>query len=230
MIIKDVRECLFKGINQKLSVHGFKMNKSENAFDRKTNNAVQTIYFIIYKKNEEIFVEPRWAIKIQSILEVYYKVSVMKKKYLKGIPVLSNSLFQLMEYIDDDNERGSSKSVKYVIDNQEDIEILINVIPTRVEEYILPYFEKNSSVERVDFLLNSNPRQLVIHNWLYPLRAIMGLIAAKLAHNPNFDELLRVYEEELQEANPDNKAEFEHLKLIISRNSEDDKYNANTVL
>jgi hypothetical protein len=220
MFINEVRDRLFNGIYQKLIAHGFKLVKRENAFERKVNNITQTIYFIVYKKNEEIFVEPRWSVKIKSILDIYAKVSVKEKKYIKDISVLDNSIFQLMEYIDENNETGSSKSQKYVISEGKDIDILINVIPIRVEEYILPYFKENSSVERVDILLNSNPQQLVIHNWLYPLRAIMGVIAAKLAHNPKFDELLHLYEEKIKDASPEYKSEFEHLKLIIGRSIE----------
>jgi hypothetical protein len=107
--------------------------------------------------------------------------------------------------------------MKYVIENENDLETLGKVIPIRFKQYILPYFDENSSVERADKLLNEDARNLSPHNWVYPYKAMMGMIAAKLTKNPKYDELVSIYREELAEANPVNKEEFEKLTALLEK-------------
>jgi hypothetical protein len=142
-------------------------------------------------------------------------VATKKEEYFKSTPVLDNRLGQLIKYFDDQIETGSGESMKYLVENDNDIEILKNVIPLRFEQYVLPYFDKNCSIEAVDKLLNTNPETPVMHNWLNPMRAIMGTIAAKLVHNPEFERLLTIYGEKLRDANPAYKKEFEDLKTLL---------------
>jgi hypothetical protein len=47
-----------------------------------------------------------------------------------------------------------------------------------------------------------------IHNWLYPLRASMGIITAKLSNNPQFSKLINIYEEELMNAQENYRLDF----------------------
>jgi hypothetical protein len=107
------------------------------------------------------------------------------------------------------------KDLQYSIKDDQDLQKLIKLIPNRFLQIILPYFDQNSSLERADALLNENPRNLPPHNWSYPYKAMMGLIAAKLTKNPKFAELRGIYEEELAPANPTLKEEFDKLKIIL---------------
>ena len=54
-----------------------------------------------------------------------------------------------------------------------------------------------------------------IHNYIYPLRANIGIIAAKLNNNPNFNDLIKIYEKELDEAEENYKNEFFKLISIL---------------
>lgn len=216
MIMKDVKCRLLEGMDQSFENFGFELNKNEIAYQRIKGSSNQTFYFLILKKKDGIYVEPRWSIKLKEILDIYHKVATKEKKYFKYTPVLENSLGELIEYVENGNETGSGKSMQYLIENDEDVLTLTKVIPKRFEEYVLPYFEKNSNIEKVDQLLNRNPRELCIHQWLYPLRACIGIIAAKLAENPHYNELLCIYEEELHDAVPAYKEEFERLKSILN--------------
>lgn len=49
---------------------------------------------------------------------------------------------------------------------------------------------------------------MCVHNYLYPLRANIAIIAAKLNKNPQYDELVAVYEKELLDAEENYKKEF----------------------
>jgi len=216
MKMEEVKGRLLEGMDKSFENFGFALNKNEIEYQRIKGSSIQTFYFLVLKKKEGIYVEPRWSIKLKEILDIYHKVATKEKKYFKYTPVLENSLGELIEYVENGNETGSGKSMQYLIENDEDVLTLTKVIPMRFEEYVLPYFEKNSSIEKVDELLNKNPKELCIHQWLYPLRACIGIIAAKLVKNPQYNELLCIYEDELQEAVPAYKEEFERLKLILN--------------
>ena len=65
-------------------------------------------------------------------------------------------------------------------------------------------------------MLNSNPCELSVHNWLYPMNECMEIIAAKLVHNPKYAELGAINKNELEGANPICKKEFEGLVELLS--------------
>ena len=217
MLVKEVETTLLEGMCRKFSAHGFVLNKNDKAYHRISNNCIQTFYLLIFKKDIGVYIEPRWSIKLKEILDIYHKVASKEKKYFKYTPVLENSLGELIEFVDNGNESGSNKSVQYLIENDRDITTLIEIIPKRFEKYVLPYFNQNSNIARVDKLLNTNPRELSIHHWLYPLRACMGIIAAQIVHNPIYNDLVNIYEEELQEANLTYKMEFEKLISVLNK-------------
>jgi hypothetical protein len=215
MILKEVKLKLFEGMESKFSQMGFSFYKSESWYERNLEGNIQMIYFIFHKQSDGIYVEPRWAIKIKSILDIYHLISTKDKKHFKYTPVLENSLGELIEYADNGNETGSGKSMKYLIETDKDVEVLIKVIPKRIEEYGLPFFNQNTSVEKIDQLLNTKPRQLSILNWLYPQKACMGLIAAKLINNLKYKELVCIYDEETRNANPTSRQEFLALVKLL---------------
>ncbi len=215
MEIKSTERKLLEGMQTFFAEKGFTLIMGDLSFERKFDQGIQTFYFLIEEKEGSIYVEPRWSIKLKKILDIYHKVSKKEKKFFKYTSVLGNTLGELIEYTNNGNEIGSGKFMKYLIEDEKDILTLINVIPKRFEEYVLPYFEKNSSVEKVDKLLNKNLTQLSIHSWLYPLRACFGIIAAKLVNNPNFYKILETYEQELLNADPVYKKEFEELKKML---------------
>jgi len=208
---KEIKGKLIKGMEQSFEKYAFIYDKKEVAYSREINNGSQTYYFLITERSDGVYIEPRWSIQLKDILDIYNQVTVKDKEFLIYTPVLGNSLGQLIEYVDEKNERGSGKKMQYLAEKEEDIEILKKVIPLRFEEYVLPYFNMNSTVARVDELLNTHPQELVIHQWLNPHRAIIGVIAAKLNNNPRLDDLLHIYGEKFEKAAPNYQREFENL-------------------
>ena len=86
----------------------------------------------------------------------------------------------------------------------------------RAWEYALSYYARYSSLEKIDYLLNKNPSELSIHCWLYPVRASLVLIAAKLTDNTRYSVLENIYTEELEEAAELYKSSFIQIKSYLS--------------
>lgn len=195
---------------------GFRLNRKEDTFERNRPQGQQILSFIITQAGLNVNVEPWWGIRIDSIIEIYHKITEKDQDAFEWTQVFENNLAKLIDYIDNNNETPRTDSPKYLVKSMDEVESLIRTLPVLVEKYVLPYFDANSTVERANILLNSNLRKQVVHNWIYPFRAMMGLIAAKLAHNPDYGQILSVYQEELAEASDSAKNEFEKLKVLLA--------------
>lgn len=215
-MLKEVSDLLIQGISVRLLPHGFQFDGRKKYFKRETQEAVQIFDLMFTKKKDGIYVEPTIRIKIKSIEDIYHQVAMKDPSYFEGTKTLGNNLFKIQQYQEDGVEIDSDETKSYLIETKKDIEILVDVISKNFEHYALPYFTRNSTVSSADQLLNSNITEISVHNWLYPLRANLGIIAAKLNRNPKYDELVKVYEQELEGAETNYREEFKKLKDILA--------------
>lgn len=211
MNIKDVSDELLSQIHDSFKEFDFVLNKGQSEFKRNANNCTQIVDLFFYKRNKIITIQPEIRIKEHHIEKIYQTISQIKDRpYL----TLGNHLFKIVKYIDNaiEIDESEEETKDWLVEDDNDISKLVEVIPKYLKQTILPYFDQNSSVPRVDELLNKYPRELSIHNVMYPLRANIAIIAAKLNHNPKFDELLEIYDEELLDAEETYREEFLRLK------------------
>ena len=207
MKIREVSSNLIESISSCIEKYGFKLNRKSNSFKRSFEEKEQIFDFVFIKERDYIKIKPEVIIKIKAIENIYKEVSNRGDIYR----TLGNDLFEILRYIDKKEETGKGEQYYWIVREQKNIDDLVRVIPEYFEETVLPYFDANSSIERVDTLLNKYPRELSIHNWLYPLRANLAIIAAKLNKNKQYDDLVNIYKEELEEAEETFKQEFNML-------------------
>lgn len=214
--IKDVYSPLMEGIAIPLINFGFAFDRKKKYFIR-DKAGFEQILDLIFDKDEEghVLVEPFLRIKSKLLEDIYHKIAIKDKQYFASTRTLGNSLGRIIEHIESGTQIDTGTRMRYLIENMDDVSTLIQVIPNRFSEYALPYFEKYSSLKAVDQLLNVNTSEISIHQPLYPMRACIGIIAAKLNNNPKYNELVVVYENELEEAKSTYKEEFRKLKEIL---------------
>jgi hypothetical protein len=211
LTIQYTSNFLIKGIEKNISIYGFRFNKAEKYFIRKCNNDKQIFDILFYKMKEGIYVEPVVSIKIKQIEDIYHKICLKDPKFFNATRTLTNNLFQIISYFENGIEIGHNERKRYLIEEENDINILINVISKNFKSYVLPYFEQNNNIAKVDQLLNKYPKEISIHNSLYPIRACLAIIAAKLNNNPNFNNLKQIYTYEMKDAVESYKIEFQKL-------------------
>ena len=220
MDLKKVRKEILLSISEKLKVYGFTFNTKKVRFECEIKGNLQIFDLLFFPSKEGTFVEPVFRLKNYIIEDIYHQVTQKDSEYNDSTETLGNSLGQIIKYFEQGDQIGTTENIMYLIENEDDIEILVKIIPKRFEQYILRYFNENSSIGRVNLLLNSNPRDLSIHNRIYPNRACIGVIAAKLTNNKDLKQLIQIYREELSEANPVSKQEFETLVKILMESKE----------
>ncbi len=212
--IAEVANEILAGVAPYFKQHDFILDKNKRLFKRNVPDCVQIFNMSFFKEPNDITIKPEIRIKVQPIESIYNQASTIEgRPYL----TLGNNLFDIVRYIDEHEESGEREKATpdWLVKSQENIDKLIEVIPQYLIETMLPYFDENSSVKRVDELLNKFPRELSIHNRLYPLRANIAVIAAKLNKNSHYDNLVNIYEDELQDAEESYKEEFYKLKQIL---------------
>lgn len=217
MKIKDVYPILVQGIKDKIEEYGFEFKKNDKTFKRRTNNFIQIFDLLLTKTTEGITVEPTIRLKSKEIEDIYHSIAKKEQQYFDGTSCIGYNLFKIASYYDEGKEIDYDEQKYYLIEEGKDVNILINIISEKFISYGIRYFDENSSVTRIDYLLNKYPRDISIHNWLYPQRACIAIIAAKLNNNPKFIELSQIYREELIDAVYPYNEEFDELinKVLI---------------
>ena len=214
---KKVKSELNSRIAEILSLYGFCPSEKDGDLERKIDRFIDTFYFLFTDYGKRIFVEPWWGMRMTGIVDIYHEITEKDEEYFSSTNVLGNNLATLMAYMESGEERLNVVRKQYLIEKEKDIETTIMEVSVSVKKYLLPYFEMNHSIDRIDLLLNSNPRDLIVHSWVYPNRAMMGLIAAKLNNRPDYEKLKGIYDEELVDAEDQSKREYEKLKVLLSK-------------
>jgi hypothetical protein len=205
--INDLNACFYESLIGFFESNGFKFLKRSKCFSKKNDVVEQIFNLNTYQKKTHIEIKPEILIKIKDIEDIYRKCSS-----IPGRPycTLGNNLFKLLDNNTDFDIRGN-----WIVKDNNNLDYLIKIIPEYASEVIFPYFDKNSSIKRVDELLNTTPETQSIHNELYPLRANIGIIAAKLNKNKLLNYLIKVYESRILNAEETYKQEFFEIKKII---------------
>lgn len=213
MRVKEVSEKINKGVSSFFEEHDFKYKKTTEEFIRKTDIAEQIFRLYYYKENDStITIKAEIIIHLNEIESIYRSIThITDRPHL----TLGNYFSQIRDYDGDEINYKREPTKYWLVENDKDIQHLINIIPEYLEEDILPYFENNSTISRVDELLNKYPEKMCVHNYIYPLRANIAIIAAKLNKNPKYEELIETYEKELLDAEENYKKEFYKIIDIL---------------
>jgi hypothetical protein len=214
MTILKVATKISEGVLESFKKHSFKYLKSQQEFVRKTDNADQIFRLYYYKEDDgAITIKPELIIQVKEIQKIYKSITEVKGR---PYSTLGNYFSHIRDYDGDARNYRRQPTRYWLVENEGDIQHLIKVIPEYLEEDIIPYFESNSSVEKVDKLLNEYPEKMSVHNYIYPSRANIAIIAAKLNKNPRYEELVSVYEARMVDAEENTKNEFYKLKELLA--------------
>lgn len=213
-MIRDAKIKLISMIEGEVVKNGFKLNKNDNMFTRNVKDSKQIYKFYFYKSNDGVLVEPNVLIKLNSIEKIYRQVK--KENYFYEQISVGTNLGKIIKHYDEGLEVDKSENIYYLITDDESILKLSNALNVYFYDYVLRYFNENSSIDRFDVLLNKQPREISIHHRHYPLRASVSLITAKLSGNPNYASLVDVYTEKMIEAVEPYKQDFEKIKVLLA--------------
>lgn len=216
MKISDVYNGLLPLVKDGLISHGFKLKKQERTFFRSNNGINQKIVFLFDKSYDSVVIDIMLYVKSDQITSFFEKNGRFDSAILNfhlGINLLDTKCFF---------DRGSNdynhcnQELRIVISDEVDIQEAGVLLNNYFDKYMYKYFSIADSVEGIDKLLNGNPKELSIHHYLYPTRAIVGLIAAKLSDNPDLKTLEGIYDAETLEAEEGYRECFTLVRNLLN--------------
>lgn len=217
---KNVQEDVINNVDRAIKVKDFilqtdkpEMQKKFNLyrFIRKDNYGnEQYISLKFYKFSKNFKIEILYKIKIAALYS--YLDNVIKKL---SCDEFVSPRFEFAIYSDigsviapRNDHKKEDVEYSYYIYQESDLKEMSKLILNDIQDYIFPFFNHNTSVEKVDLLLNSN--ESYIYCRYLPACACYGLLAAKINKNPNLNSLITAYEKEMN----DPGADADNLKLF----------------
>jgi hypothetical protein len=181
MKIKDVRAGLSESVAPYMREHGFTDRKNGCNFTKDCKARIAIFKAQVYGTSGLYFTKPLVGVGFPVLNRLYNQILEPEERlringYTFGFGI-SN------EY----QNRGA-----YIIENDADITSVVARIKSDFQEIALPYYEKNQNLELAERSLNQRtPSEAYLPKSVYA--ACIGLIAARLSGNPDFEALADFY-------------------------------------
>jgi hypothetical protein len=207
---KEVKQKLYDIFNPAFSERGFK-GKIESdglGFYQKLDDRVNQISFGISNYSPLFKVGMNLSIGFTSLHGIEQKALGLDKK-------CSSTIYKhIGEYL-------KQLSYSYKIETEAEIESFYKIGTEFMENTGYAFFEKYTTLESIDTLMNTNPYSDPVDAGNIASRSRYGIIAAKLVNNPNFDSLVTAYRQRLQ-SGPVYLRQFEACVKFITEHSLDE--------
>ena len=196
------------------------VDETLNGFVRKDKfSNKQIIYMRFYKYNKQYGIEVFTEFVIRYMAD-FFRNATKATQYNENISMLNPDLGGLIAYKDKGTNLGGSRNrVVYLVNNDSDIELLSTFIPERIQEYVFPYFDDNSSLEKIEKLLNTDIEQVSLHHFFVVTKACFGIMVAKINNNPHLYELIMQYRDRLKPAKQEHQDQYERVVSLVTQPS-----------
>lgn len=222
MTQKQVLRKIIDLISNEMISLGFETSYKEQGFIKKTSDAIFIYQLLIYDRTniqtgqKGFLIEPYIWLGLREI-EKYYKEITLNTELKRDIDFITigNSIASLLA-----NPGGIYKvrnqSLDLFVFEEQNIIYVARQVLQKFKEVALPYILNNANLNSIDLIINSNPDEYKVHTRNDNYRIIKGLIAAKLNKNPNFKELIGIYDKQIEERDMYNiRNEISRLKSIL---------------
>ncbi len=214
----EIKNSILEELYPLAKENGYKINKKNFSLIKEEGNVKSSIYFTKNQWSDEIQLMPAVEVSINEIDSIIRKfneyhnrtfwINLLKLKDWYDIGEVDWEKFTL-------NEGDRFK----IIESNKDLEIekIIDNLKCLIENYAFMYIKDYASIEGVDKLFNKNPKQENnVHCSGFHIQSIVGLTAAKLNCNLNYDEISEVYTRRMEEYKSENSIDFEDYERFFS--------------
>ena len=217
MKIQEVKTAILEGLRPFADENGYKINKSRFGIFSKERDPLASIDFTYNTWGFEVQLFPYVNVKFKIIHEICEKcgfhlnhcafINLFLLEEIQKRGSRANSLNQMgiagtdsltltesefsFEYMRQDNPEARDKII--FKEGNEWID-RCNAIIASLLPYAVDYINRLSDIEGLDRLYNSFPINYYNPNCVgFDYHCMVGLISAKLAHNPQYDKLKEIY-------------------------------------
>jgi hypothetical protein len=181
----DTRSTVLAACDTCLEQHGYKLVKSRDAFEKSSASERRGVYIMLVASKHGNFKLRVWCgVRNNAIEERFHKTSGVDKKYRANYTTIN---LDCGEYWD----LNSEKEIARAIGNAKRF----------ITDTAIPFLEREYSAQDFSELLNTNPVGICPYHGNAENRCHYGLIAAKLAADPAYEDLKAAYAEYMRSTN-----------------------------
>jgi hypothetical protein len=187
----ELKSAVFRALAPGFDSCGFVQHKSKEWFIKSNQHAIEMFLVTCLDAKPGIRITPSVAIRINRVEELFHKISRFETKYQKDTPTMGTTLRELLD-------ADTEFDFRFVVSIAADVPRVVPQLLQLFREHALPYYEGFSSVQVIDWELNSNPTERTMHCGGLPFfRCSKGMIVAKLVGRQNYDELAAIYSDRM---------------------------------
>lgn len=192
----DTRSTIIAACGTRLEPNGFKLVKSRNAFERSSASERRMVCMMLVASKHGNYMLRVWCgVRNNSIEERFHRTS--------GVHQKDRGLYTTI---------GLDCGEYWYLNSSEEIAQAVAKSQRFIRDTAIPFLEQEYSERDYSRLLNTNPSGICPHQGNRVNRCHYGLIAAKLAADPAYEQLQVVYGEYLRSTNKGfNCPRFEKL-------------------
>ena len=173
----DTRSAVISSCGTLLEPRGYKLVKARDAFERSSTSERRGVYIMLVSTKHGNYKLRVWCgVRNKDIEERFHKTSGVDKKYQPSYTTIN---LDCGEY--------------WSLNTEEEIAHAVANAKAFIDERAIPFLEENYSINDYCSLLNTNPSGKCPFHGNPENRCHYGLIAAKLAADPRYDELKATY-------------------------------------
>ncbi|MCI1187116.1 hypothetical protein MON38_06765 [Hymenobacter sp. DH14] len=182
MTNRELRNALLERLASDLAPYGFVLNKSLAEFTKRSGEGWEKFQLIFLVRSNSWEINPAMLIRIDIVENIYQKASYFDKKYHKTTPTVGISL---EDFVND------GKGYRFDLSNEEDIERCYQSTMMLFKKVVIPFFSQYNNIEQLDREINVENRESIFGGPKY--EGNLGIILAKLACNPRYNQLESKY-------------------------------------
>lgn len=214
---------LHAGLAPLLNPDGFKWEATDTWFIKETDNAYLMYSLSIYEErelntNRKVFrVEPSVFIHVKEVEAIFIENYHIHLRRRQQYFTLGGSVFVLAHPDNKEYCKRANGTLKYYAVDEEDVEPILKRLFQIYREFAVDYFATYGSIQGADLALNSLPEKWCTHNLMGPHRWMKGLIAARLARNPEYVHLETVYSTQILRSDSQEQTSFALIKEYLNK-------------
>ena len=201
-----LKNAILNGLEEKLAIYGFKMNKSLPGFRKKTIYGWQDFHLVFLVREKGWEIKLGLLVRFNIVEDIYHQISGFEKKYQKGthtIGVPVEDLKKNWEELD--------------LCEESQIDYIKNKVFELFKSIALPFYDKYNDIKMVDKSLNNVPEDTSLAGSIF--KGAKSLIIAKLLNRADFAKLEEIYQAYYENfANGFYLPEYLKLKDYLNKN------------
>jgi len=173
---------LLKRLDEELKRHGFKLNKQQGEFTRRTKEGWHQYQIVFVLKDEGWSVRPAVFIRVHQVEDIFHRTSGFEQKYQRGTPTIGLSL---SSYVDEPDKYS------YMLTEESQIDVLASFYLDSFHKQALQFFKFYDDLKIMEKTINTDPYDIKFTGPIF--KGSKGLILAKLTKSANYDDLVEKY-------------------------------------